>query len=120
MFTVTGCIRVVSVVGRITTVIQSQATTLKLTANPTTGADSDMCATGDLNAQPAGTILAITGTLATALQISATEGALPDQVTALVVQPGTIDAVTVASSTGAIEWSLTYEPVTADGAAVAA
>ena len=118
-FTVVGAVRLISIVGRVTTAIQAAAVNLTLTSNPTVGADSDICANADLNNQPAGTVLGITGTLATALQISATEGALPDQVTPVVLQPGTLDVVTDASRTGQVEWTATYEPITADGAMVA-
>lgn len=118
MFTIVGAVRLVSIVGRITTVIGG-AVNLRLVSNPTTGADSDICANADINTQPAGTILGITGTLATALQISVTEGALPDQVTPLILQPGTLDVVTDASRTGQVEWTATFEPITADGTMVA-
>lgn len=119
IFTISGAIQLISIVGRITTVIGG-AVNLRLVANPTVGADTDICANADINAQPAGTILTITGTLATALQISANEGALPDCLNPVVIQGGTLDAATDASRTGQIEWTLMYIPITTDGLAVAA
>lgn len=119
MFTITGAIRMISLVGRITTVIGG-AVNYRWVANPTTGADTDLCANADINAQPAGTILTMTGVLATALQISANEGALPDQAAPVIVQPGSVDAVTDASRTGQVELTLTYEAITSDGLVVAA
>lgn len=116
LFTVTGCVRVISIIGRVLNVaIQALATNLKITANPTTGTDTDLCANADIQGQPIGTIFGITGTLATALQISTNEGALADQVTPVIVQPGAIDMVTDAAPTGQIQWSVIYEPVTSDG-----
>ena len=120
IFTITGAIRMISLVGRITTAIGAVAVNFSIIANPTTGADSALCAVADLNAQPAGTILGLTGTLADAMRVSVTEGGLADMVNPIIVQPGTLDVLTSASITGQIEWTLTYEQVTSAGNVVAA
>lgn len=110
IFTVTGRVLIREIIGQVTTVVQAQADATKLTAVPTVGSATDICATGDINAAAVGTQLFITGTLATALQISA-GGAQALQATGVVVQAGTINLNCAASNTGAVKWLVDYEAI---------
>lgn len=44
IFNVTGKVRIISIIGEVTTAIQNQANNLKLVANGTVGNDTDLCA----------------------------------------------------------------------------
>jgi hypothetical protein len=119
LFTVTGGrILLTSIVGQVTTVIQTQANATKLVSNPTTGTDVDLCATLDITADQVGCLYGITGTLATAM-VGANAGATVVQANALVIPVGTIDLSCAASNTGSVSWTLTYVPLD-DGASVSA
>lgn len=118
LFTITGRVRVMQIVGEVTTVIQSQANAAKLVFNPTdAGADTDLCATLDINADAVGLHYGITGTVADAM----IEGVqmVKGQVAPLVLEGGSIGINTAASSTGAIKWTIWYVPLS-DGAVIEA
>jgi hypothetical protein len=85
---------------------------MKLTANPTVGADVDLCTTLNIDTDAIGTMYNITGTLADAM-IATTSGAGVVQADGITVAPGTIDLSCSASKTGRIKWTLFYVPVTA-------
>lgn len=110
IFTVTGRVRVLAIVGQVTTVVQAQADATKLTAVPTVGSSVDMCATGDINAAAVGAQLFLTGVLATALQISS-GGVQLYQASSQIIQAGTINLNCAASNTGAVKWFVDYEPI---------
>ena len=119
LFTVTGGkVAITSIVGEVTTVIQTQANNTKLTANPTTGTSVDICAVLDISADEAGSLYSITGTFADALAGGAA-GAVARQAVDVIVNTGTIDLDCAATNTGAVGWTLTYIPID-DGAAVVA
>jgi len=106
-----GKVIVTSLVGVVTTVVQSQTTAVKFQAVPTTGTTVDMCATLDLNAAEVGALLSVDGVLATALQGGVSKsGAVGLMTKAQVVAPGAIKINSGATSTGAITWTLTYIP----------
>ena len=134
IFTVSGGrVVVTSLTGVITTVIQSQATTLSVGNTPTGGSAStaSFCATLDLNGKVAGVSLAVPQAKASAMMSSGADGTLLWNTTSgaqgvavasggLLLGPaGTIDVTTVATSTGAITWTVTYVPYDA-GATVTA
>jgi len=110
LFTVVGRVIVTSIVGEVTTVIQTQNNATKLVANPTVGADVDLCATVEITADAVGTLYNITGTLANAM-VATTSGAVPVQAAGVVVADGTIDLDCAASNTGAIKWTLHFIPL---------
>jgi hypothetical protein len=119
LFTVAGGkVLITSIVGTVTTAVQAQATTYKLRATPTVGAVNDLSGTVDLNAAAAGALIGITGLAGDAAVLS-TGGGVSNLRNPIVVNTGTIGATTVATSTGAIQWTLTYVPVD-DGASVVA
>lgn len=114
LFTITGTVVCYAIEGEVTTVFQTQANNVKLIANPTVGADTDICAVTDLTATAVGSHLSITGTFATAL-VKSTNGAHVAQATPTVLTGGSLDLSCSASSTGGAKWSVVWEPVTADG-----
>ena len=110
IFTVTGKIKLLDIIGEVTTVIQTQANNTKLIANPTVGADVDLCAVNDITADAVGTIYTITGTLANAM-FATTSGAGVAQAAPLIVAAGSIDLSCAATNTGAVKWLVRYQPI---------
>jgi len=103
---------VIGIFGQVKTAIQAQTNSIKLIANPTTGADVDMCAALDIDGDAVATMYHMTGDLSDAL-IASTSGAAETigDYKPLIVDVGTIDLNATASNTGAIEWTVVYEPV---------
>lgn len=125
IFTISGGrVLVTSILGEVTTIVQAQATTIKLTSTPTTGSAVDLTAnTGDLNALEVGGLI----TVAPALTLTPFGLAIQKQLAGATTMPavrillaiGSLSYTTGATSTGSIKWSLTYIPFD-DGASVAA
>jgi hypothetical protein len=119
LFTVAGGrVLLTSIVGRVTTVIQTQANNTKLVAKPAAGSSVDLCAALNISALAVGTLLGVTGVLADAL-VGAGVGATVTPRAPLVLAAGTIDLSCAASNTGAVEWTATYVPLD-NGASLAA
>jgi len=118
LFTVSGGrIILTSIVGEVTTIIQTQANATKLIATPTTGTAVDMCATLDITADEVGCLYGITGLQTDALiGLNAGLTRLPSQLQ--VIPIGTIKLSCAASNTGSVKWSMTYIPLDV-GASVA-
>jgi hypothetical protein len=117
IFTVaTGRVALIGLVGKVTTVIQTQADNTKVKTVPTTGPTTDMCAVLDITAKAVGSLLGITGIPTDALQY-ASFAPFPQR--ALIIQPGSISLDCAASNTGAIAWSAWYLPLD-DGATLVA
>ena len=112
-----GRVILASIIGEVTTVIQTQTDNAKLVFNPTeSGASTDICAVLNITAKAVGTLLSITGTIATALQSGlwfTTTMATP-----LILSEGTIDLDCSASNTGNVMWDMYYLPLD-EGATVA-
>jgi hypothetical protein len=122
IFTIaTGRVVITSIVGEVTTVIQTQTDNAQLTFDPTAaGATQDLCADLDITADAVGTIYSITGTPATAMQDSL--NFLPPNkglANPLILKPGQILLDCSAGNTGQVKWSITYVPLD-DGATVVA
>lgn len=129
-----GRVIITSLTGVVSTTIQSQATTLSVGNKPTGGssATATLCATGDLNGVVAGTSLAVPAAKASALIISAADGTVVWNGSSggqgvsfrngglALVPAGSIQVTTVATSTGAIIWSVTYVPYDAGAVITAA
>jgi len=111
-FTVVGGkVRILEIIGEVVVIIGDVATNAKLIANPTVGADVDLCAQANIQADAAGTIYSITGTLTDAL-IPTTSGAVTAQANGITVAAGTIDLYTDANSvTGTTKWMVRWIPV---------
>ena len=108
LFTVTGRIKLLEIIGVVTTVIQTQANNTKLVANPIVGADVDICAVLDITGDAVGTFYNITGTFADPL-VGSTSGAGVAQVAPTIIEAGTLDLDCSASNTGEIKWQIVYE-----------
>lgn len=102
----------------VNTTANDTANVIKLIANPTVGADVDLCATLNIDSDAIGTMYNITGTLADAM-VAATSGAAKAQSDFITVAPGTIDLSCSSSKTGRIKWTLFYVPVTSGAKIVA-
>ena len=109
-FTVTGKVLISDIVGEVSTVIEAGTNNLKLISNPTVGADVDLCAVVDIDADAVGTMYHITGTLADAM-VATTSGAFSSQTLPIVLSSGTIDLYCSASKTGQTKWVLYYLPL---------
>jgi hypothetical protein len=119
IFTVTGRIKLIDIKGVVTTLIQTQANNTKLIANPTVGADVDICAVNDITADAVGTVYSITGTLANAM-VATTSGAGVFQAAPLTVEAGTIDLSCAATNTGSVKWYIEYLPLDPGAKVIAA
>lgn len=124
IFTVTGRILLHQIVGEVTTIIENQACNLKITANPTVGADVDLCANLDVDNDAVGTIYTITGDFSDAL-VETTSGAVETTPTAysrfpILIAAGTIDLVTSATNTGSVKWTVQYTALDAGSTVTAA
>lgn len=122
LFTFTKSIIIYGIIGRVTTAVQAQATTVKLSIISDALAAYDICGTVDANAFVAGTMLSITGTAAGGMVATDARGAIaPGQanpVFATCVTSGTVKVTYGAASTGVIAWEMLWAPL-ATGATVA-
>lgn len=119
LFNVTGGkVLITSIVGEVTTAI-TVANSYKLQANPTTGTTGDIVAATDLGTTdtPAGTLLGFDGAEASTIQQS--PGVVPLLARPICVNTGVIESVS-AGTDGVIVWSVTYVPIDAGAALVAA
>lgn len=122
IFTVSGGrVLLVALVGEVTTIIQAQATTVKVTSTPTTGSAIDMSsAVGDINALEVGGRITLANPPAAATALVKTNAGYTNlQGVNTIVPAGTISYTTGATSTGALKWDLIYIPLDT-GASVAA
>ena len=109
IFNVNGRVKILSIVGEVTTVIQTQACNTKISFNPTgTGASTDLCANLDVTAAAVGSMFYPTGTFATAM-VKAVFLARP-MAEPVIVEDGTIDLTTSATNTGSVKWRIEYIP----------
>lgn len=121
LFTVAGGrVVITSLIGEVTTAIQAQANAAKIVFNPdATGADTDLTATEDINADAVGTLYGVSGDFSDALLVGLLALEAPAFGGPFILSEGSIGLNTAASSTGAVAWTLTYVPLD-DGAAVTA
>lgn len=125
LFTNTGPIFVTQIVGICTTVVQAQATTFKFSAKVGALTAVDVCATGDLTGFAAGGVISPITTFATALVVASpnTLGVMDQssaKATAFIMGgTGIITCTTVATSTGAFQYTLRYKPLSANSTVVA-
>jgi len=117
LFTVTGAVNIIEIRGFIDVQIGAVANATKLTA----GAGSvDICATVELNAAAANSVLSITGTFANPLIISA-GGAWEAQPNKVGAGAGSISVSCAGTSgTGEVTWVCIWEPILGGGTVVAA
>lgn len=124
LFTIAGGpVRILSVVGQITTALEAKANALKLVHTPTGGAGVDLCATVESNAAAIRKCFVLNGVKATALQITtdigvvvlANQNGMP-----IVLTPGVISLNAADTATGVVAWHVEYEPLAAGATVVAA
>jgi hypothetical protein len=125
IFTISGGpIQLVSLVGFITATVSNNACNTKLVMDPTTGADTDLCAVLDIAQDVIGGFWFITGLAADAMVNAVPGTALPSGMAALngtavhpkILPVGTIDLNLANSNptTGSADWHLRYKPLTPD------
>lgn len=119
LFTVTGLVELISIIGVVTTVVQTQACNLKL-STVSNSATTDISADLNISAAAAQSRMSITGTFANATLNTAKGVPVARQATPIVVQEGTIIATTSATNTGAIRWEVRYRPLQEGSRIVAA
>lgn len=110
-FTVSGVIYLTGLVG--TVVTASGANACRWTAVPTSGTQTYLCASTDIDAALAGDLLSITGVVATGIGYG---GGITGMMQPHYVTTGSISFIAAAAD-GATSWSLFYVPVS-DGAYV--
>lgn len=123
IFTVSGGrILLVALVGEVTTAIQAQSTTVKVTSTPTTGSAIDMSSTGaDINALEIGGRISLANPPAAATALVKTNAGYTNLSAVNTIVPiGTISYTTGATSTGSIKWDLIYVPLDTAATVVAA
>lgn len=122
LFTIVGGpIELINIEGIVTVVLPAVANLVKLTAVATGLTAVDLCAaSADLTGAAVGTVLSITGTLATAMVVSANQTRIA-QATRQIIHPGIIRVNTTGTmTTGQVKWSMRYRPLAAGAYAVAA
>ena len=110
IFTVTGLVEIISIIGKVGTVIETQTNASLLKINPTSGADVDLCAALDITAAAAKSFLSITGTAADAL-VNTDSGAIVKQAVPILVDAGVIELECAASNSGTVKWAVQYKPL---------
>lgn len=123
IFTISGGrILLVALIGEVTTAIQAQSTTVKVTSTPTTGSAIDMSsATADVNALEIGGRISLANPPAAATALVKTNAGFTNLAGVNTVVPvGTISYTTGATSTGSIKWDLIYIPYDNGASVVAA
>ena len=103
LFTIAGGqVLITSLVGEVTTVVQTQANNTKLTLNPTaTGASQDMCAVLDISADAVGEIYTISGTVGDALRSDLLIGVNALMTSPMILSEDVIKLNCAATNTGA-------------------
>ena len=115
LFRITGGkVRILEIVGEVTTIIQNQANDTKLKLNPSgVGADVDICAVLNIAADAVGTLYSITGDFSDAMAdgLWALETDETMEKRGIVLGPGDIELDCAAGNSGQVKWTLNYELV---------
>jgi len=122
LFNWAGSIQILSILGRVTTAIQDQATTCKLGIQADALTIQDICATLDIRAFLVGTLLGITGTYADAMIGTTGVPTKPPTtpINATCITSGIIKVTYGAASSGVIVWEILWVPLNAAGSVTAA
>jgi hypothetical protein len=121
LFTVTGSVQILAISGFVTVDIGAVPNATKLVANPTVGADVDLCATNDITGDTVGTMYSITGTFANPM-IATASGAHESQANPITVAAGTIDINCAGSDGGGgrTQWVILYRAMSPGSSVVSA
>ncbi len=106
LFTITGNVRIVSIVGIVTTVVQTQSCNTKLVLGAT-----DICANLDITAAAVGSRFTITGTFGNAMINTEVLVPLAKQATEIITGANLLKLTTGATNTGAVRWIVQYVPI---------
>ena len=110
LFTVTGRVILMAIVGEVTVVIETQANNTKLKYNPDDSAtDTDLCAVLDISADVVGILYSITGVVGDALIEGIQQVIVPT--TFHILKSGLIELDCSAGNTGETKWTLWYIPL---------
>jgi len=122
LFNVAGSVQILSIIGRVTTVIQSQATTVKLGIQADALTIEDICATLDINGFLVGSMLGISGSYTDAMIGTTGKPSKPPTtpINFTCITSGIIKVTYGAASSGAIVWEVLWIPLNAAGSVVAA
>ena len=116
-----GCVKIVNIIGYITTACQASANNTKLVMTPTGGTATDLCSVLDVTGSGQYGLFNITGTFANALALTVTAGVKSGvQATPIITSPGTLSLNCANTTTGAIDWYIEYVPMDLDATVVAA
>ncbi len=112
IFVVSGPIKVIELIGVVTTNIGGTITRVKLLVDPTEpGTNTDICAQLDIDGDLAGTVYTITGTFGNAM-VETTNGVIAGLATQFIVPAGVIEYANADNAeTGIIDWHLRYKPL---------
>ena len=116
LFTISkGRVILTSLVGEVTTIIETQACNLKVTSTPTTGTAVDIATNLDIGTAPdeVGCLYGIGAYVGALVGTNAGATVLPTYM--IVIPIGTLGITTSATNTGSIKWTATYIPLD-DGA----
>jgi hypothetical protein len=106
-------------VGEVTTIIQAQACTVKVTSTPTAGTAVDLSAvSASISGLEVGGRLTLPAAAASALVVGNAGGVISGAST-WVVGIGNIGITTSATNTGSVKWDLVYVPLDAGASVVA-
>ncbi len=121
LFTVSGGrILVKYLIGEVTTIIQAQACTLKITGTPTAGTAVDWsAASASISGTEVGGKFSLPAAAATGLVVGNAGGLIVHQAE-WIATIGTIDLTTSATNTGSVKWDLIWIPLDVGAAVVAA
>lgn len=110
LFTVTGKVKLLNLVGEVITGISDTAVSVTLSSVPTTGASGSIAGITSVRNNGAGVMWNITGTLATAMGTSTFAGL--GQATPLIIAPGAIKIQSTATpAASSVKWHAVYLPI---------
>ncbi len=124
LFTVTGMVRLLGIVGEVTVAMDGTTTSINLTVDSTVGSAVDLCAATVVTSDVVGTVYGIQ-TWVTGLLVSNATTAPGDAYSpfapsnSLVIQPGQILLKGTAADAGDTKWYAFWTPIT-DGASLVA
>ncbi len=123
LFTISGGrVLLLDFIGKLTA-IAGGSVTIRAVANPTVGADVNLCVAVDINGDDVGTLYALSGVVTDGWGSSSSgvlTGAQSMGSAPMVIPIGTIDLLTNASRTGKLQWTLHYLPLEAGASVVVA
>jgi hypothetical protein len=110
LFTASGMIQVIQIIGVVTTVIQAQPCNMSLETDPDVGTGDTIADDLDINALAEGALVTASGTFAAPL-FANDIGAIEGQPTPFTMAAGDIVLTTDATNTGQIAWTVLWKPL---------